>query len=344
MSQLVSENCHDRLRCMEKLTEVEEEYAQSTQTFPSHSIRYNKPPTPPRRCKNVHRQLAAANTGGGNTHSNEHNNNNKNDVDDEELLTTDGSAVLANVAIPRPNFLALRKEPAPHLPYFRKAPPPPSKPIRSAPPPPPILATAAITTADPASPIQEPLNVSLNVTVSPVTQRRRAQRHTSELNVQPEMPYSPPADGELGSRSYTSVNFTLRPPSEENAQSPIDICAGPSLTYSSNSYDARQGYQSSLKIIVGGPSGGPTAFSAMRTRSRSGLDESEEPVSQQQQQQATQQQQYRVPQNVMIAASNAFKGAIPLPSLQVADSRGIISPLREGKSCDFYFSTFLEEN
>lgn len=91
-------------------------------------------------------------------------------------------------------------------------------------------------------------------------------------------------------RSFTSVNFTLRQPTttitttspgaktpttannngdttdqQQPPPQPIDIStAGSSLTYSSSSYDAKQGYQSRLQITVGNGGG---SISAIRTRS-----------------------------------------------------------------------------
>jgi hypothetical protein len=112
--------------------------------------------------------------------------------------------------------------------------------------------------------------------VSPVASRRPPSRHTTALQVQPEPPYLVDQDAQ-GPRSYTSVNFTLRQPTT-SPQSPIDISAGPSLTYSSSSFDARQGYQSRLQITVGGSgtsaNGGAAmvgggSISAMRARPRS---------------------------------------------------------------------------
>lgn len=104
-------------------------------------------------------------------------------------------------------------------------------------------------------------------------------------------------------------------------QSPIDICAGPSLTYSSSSYDARQGYQSSLKITVGGgPGGQPTAFSAMRTRAQSCYDVTD-PMP------MLSMPQQRLQQEVL---NYALRPGISLPNVHT-DTKGIVSPLREGK-------------
>lgn len=290
VTQLVAENCHNRPRCVEKLSEIEEEYALSTQAYPVQSIRNNKPPTPPRRCKNLQRQLEQEKLKENRDKSVERNksniksqiNNNIQDKSDESscevILKSNNTKesmckfdnktinkhnetplVYSRPAPQRPNTLLINKTDSQN----RVAP----RPIRSAPPPP-ISAGMTVLSSNPnAAP--ESLNVSLNVSVSPVSGRPPLHpRHISEVSVQPEMPYSPPPAPINGAaRSYTSVNFTLRPPCTQSIQSPIDISAGPSLTYSSSSYDARQGYQSSLQITVGG-TGTPAVFSAMRTRAQ----------------------------------------------------------------------------
>lgn len=79
------------------------------------------------------------------------------------------------------------------------------------------------------------------------------------------------SSGTSGQRSYTSVNFTLRQPTSilPSPQTPIDIQAGPSsLTYSSSSFDAKQGYQSHLKITVAG--NGESCIQAVRTKQPTG--------------------------------------------------------------------------
>ncbi|CRK87990.1 CLUMA_CG001776, isoform A [Clunio marinus] len=146
-----------------------------------------------------------------------------------------------------------------------------------------------------ASKYNDSLNVQLNVTVSPISSTAptipprpptRPARHISQLKVQPEPAFtsilepkkSPNggasiATGTAGQRSYTSVNFTLRQPTSilPSAQSPIEIQAGPSsLTYSSSSFDARQGYQSHLKITVAG--NGESCVQAVRTKQPSSLN------------------------------------------------------------------------
>lgn len=78
----------------------------------------------------------------------------------------------------------------------------------------------------------------------------------------------PSSSTDLSPRSYTSVNLTLRTPAP-SPQSPIDICSspgsGPSLTYTTSSFDRRQGLESRLQITVG-PGNGVGAVSAMRSK------------------------------------------------------------------------------
>lgn len=127
-----------------------------------------------------------------------------------------------------------------------------------------------------SSELGETINVQLNVTVSPVASRSPiGQRHTSTLQLQPEPPYSrelaqassrfntptgplPPQGA--NSRSSTSVNLTLRQPSE-GPQSPIHIHASP-LKYTAKGYNAQSGIQSKLEITFRDGFG---SISAMRT-------------------------------------------------------------------------------
>ncbi|PNF43498.1 hypothetical protein B7P43_G09323 [Cryptotermes secundus] len=104
---------------------------------------------------------------------------------------------------------------------------------------------------------EQPDNYEVNVNYS----TSPSARMRSALQVSPSPHYlcAPPQQA----RSYTSVNLTLRPPSSE-PQPPIDIrSAGSSLTYSTCSYDPRQGFQSQLQICIG--PAGVGSISALRT-------------------------------------------------------------------------------
>lgn len=202
-----------------------------------------------------------------------------------------GKGVVAS-KVERPCTLNL--SPAPNRP-FRTAPPIPSTTSSTS-----SLSSLSTATdlASASSPqltaSNESLNVSVNVTLSPILAPRSTTghvskppippRHTTELTVQPEML---PFATTMPTRSFTSVNFTLRQPATsavsggsatqgggggvvgvaEGASAvgyPIDIStAGSSMTYSSSSYNAQQGYQSQLQITVGNGGG---SISAIRTK------------------------------------------------------------------------------
>lgn len=125
----------------------------------------------------------------------------------------------------------------------------------------------------------------------PISPLRSPIRHRSVITVQPEPPYArdflpstkintvanPATGGSGGStptsqKSFTSVNLTLRQPTNTVPQSTIDISAGPAvsgngsgLTYSSTSYNARHGFQQNFHITVTEEGG---VFNASRIRPR----------------------------------------------------------------------------
>lgn len=260
--QYVGANCHNRQGCVTGLKKEAESHPGSVQAYPQALRNCNKKPqrSLPNGLQALSNNLSS---------SNESIEQPKSEVSllsdsrsDMRVQANDINS-LSKVNVPeRPNTLNIGKLPE----SFQQL---GLRPTRSAPPPP--------TSSNPFFP-QTPsvsegdmLNVSLNVTVSPVSSRppvrpQRSVRHTTAISVQPE---TPPfnRDVQHSPRSFTSVNFTLRQPTS-TPQSPIDISAGPSpsLTYSSSSYDARKGYQSRLEITVG--SGG-SSISASRIRPRS---------------------------------------------------------------------------
>lgn len=291
ISQYVMDNCHDRLACFEKLEAESEKYPGSVQAYPA-ALRNTKRPTVPRRIapsipnhnhnhknhpqQHINDPKSSVTTNEPQRPSKQTTSNfvsKKNEVTPSDSKTSDMSgghinaeSYKAKVAPQRPNTLSLSKVPNQLV---------SSKPTRPAPPPPPPFDNYGhfynSSRTQSSTDSSESLNVSLNVTVSPLSGRPppgRPSRHTTAISVHPEHPaFSAtgfePADHH-SPRSYTSVNFTLRQPGD-SPQSPIDITAGPSLTYSSRSYDARAGYQSHLAITVGGNGG---SICASRTRPR----------------------------------------------------------------------------
>jgi TAK1-binding protein 2 len=266
--------------------------------------------------KNKQQSVGGDNNNLGNTFANSRNSFLRN------LEAISSSPHLQTSISQRPTTLSVKKD------FY---PVPSNRPIRQAPPPP--NSSSASSPHQPFVPnsddqlLADGLNVSLNVMVSPVAGRRppnRPPRHTSALSVQPESPFM--ADNlDVSPRSYTSVNFTLRQPTN-SPQSPIDISAGPSLTYSSSSFDARQGYQSRLQITVGGSGGGGGgSISAMRARPRSCYNIQEEVDYEEQLQHS-------------IATSNAaIKPGISLPN--VSDTTRHLS--RNAGECFLVYSLFF---
>ncbi|XP_053688579.1 dual specificity protein kinase splB isoform X2 [Sabethes cyaneus] len=180
-----------------------------------------------------------------------------NNADNNPTTTTTTTAAAFDnnnnrVALSRPNTLAFSGP----------------RPTRVAPLPP----ISSTITASPE--LGETVNVQLNVTVSPVANRSPiGHRHTSTLQLQPEPPYSRElaqasssfnTPGALpagaNSRSSTSVNLTLRQPSDR-PQSPIHIHASP-LKYTAKGFNAQSGIQSKLEITFRDGFG---SISAMRT-------------------------------------------------------------------------------
>nr|CAH7721365.1 unnamed protein product [Callosobruchus chinensis] len=119
------------------------------------------------------------------------------------------------------------------------------------------------------------VNVSLNVNCSldlvqtphQVTPCDQQQRRTSIVQFTPSQPWLQPPSTAGTPRSYTSVNFTLRPPTS-TPQDPIDITSqNSSLTYSTSSFDSQKGLQSRLQITVGPAGGGSVSSVRLRPRS-----------------------------------------------------------------------------
>lgn len=261
--QYVTNNCHNRPECIIGLKKEAESHPGSVQAYPQALRNSNK--KPPRSLPSL--QVLSNNL----SSSSESVEQPKSEVSllsdsrsDLQMQPNDNNS-LSKANVPeRPNTLNFCNLPDS---YQQTS----LRPTRSAPPPPTTTTTNPFFPQTPSVPEGESLNVSLNVTVSPISSRPpvRPPRHTTALSVQPE---APPfnRDVQQSPRSYTSVNFMLRQPTS-TPQSPIDISAGPSpsLTYSSSSYDARKGLQSRLEITVGSSG---SSISASRIRPNSSFN------------------------------------------------------------------------
>ncbi|CAO1425070.1 unnamed protein product [Diamesa tonsa] len=302
VTQLVTDNCHNRLACVEQLKKETAGQSATTQSYPSQSIHKNN-------------QINLNSMSMMNSRLNGNDNGGR-------KKTKEISELFENVMTEnknhykRPTTLALRKAPAPPIGTmnqsqdslssasstsslvggstssissnsvshtYRQHNQPPPQPQQTLPHQAVLMDSSATKYRD------DSLNVQLNLTVSPLSGAppipprppAKPPRHTTQLNVQPELPFTNMLDNvpstskgitTTGQRSYTSVNFTLRQPTSilPSPQTPIDIQAGPSsLTYSSSSFDAKQGYQSHLKITVAG--NGESCISAVRTKSQNSM-------------------------------------------------------------------------
>uniref|UniRef100_A0A182ILU0 Uncharacterized protein n=1 Tax=Anopheles atroparvus TaxID=41427 RepID=A0A182ILU0_ANOAO len=331
VSELVTQNCHDRPACVSKLEEAVLGTPGQT-TYPAQSIHSG---SLKRRGAEHRSRLAAGSRQDGNGLSNSSGSNSstssrESSVDSSRLRVAgsdvggsglherlSGDGRVPTLATHRPTTLAFGSASS-AMGYggghgCGVPPPPPMRPNRTAPscPPSAPLATSTITTTTTASgnaDLGETVNLQVNVTVSPKAggPLHVGQRHTSTISLQPEPPYSrelaqvsstfnsgvpapgggaclaggptrgnpaggvsggagngtTTAGGSGGGRSSTSVNLTLRQPTDGRPHSPIHIHASP-LKYTSKNFNAQAGIQSKLEVTFRDGFG---SFSAMRAQ------------------------------------------------------------------------------
>lgn len=287
--QHVTDNCHNRRACIDQLRQATTTTTPTTTMYPSKSIHSNQqtPRSPINGAKWA-------------------NNQKMKEISEMFENSSSDASTSSDSRARRPTTLKLRNAPDPPSSTASSSASTPSSTTNlskftSTASSTSSLAAAAnqsqfhhnVTLDSSASKYNDSLNVQLNVTVSPISSTAppipprppaRPTRHMSQLSVQPEPAFTSMLDakktpiggtstssGTTGQRSYTSVNFTLRQPTSilPSPQAPIDILAGPSsLTYSSSSFDAKQGYQSHLKITVAG--NGESCIQAVRTKQPAG--------------------------------------------------------------------------
>lgn len=287
VQQNVTDNCHNRSACIDQLRKANTATTPTTKMYPSKSIHSNQQ-TPRSPVMNGAKWA---------------NNQKMKQISEKFENSSSDTSASSDKKIKRPSTLALRRAPDPptssnastpnsatNLSKFTS----PTSSTSSL-----VASTSSIssnnnqsdispqfhhnvTLDSSASKFNDSLNVQLNVTVSPISSSAppippRPTRHLSQLNVRPEPAYrmldtktaqsGGTSVATAGQKSYTSVNFTLRQPTSilPSPITPIDIQAGPSsLTYSSSSFDAKQGFQSNLKITVAG--NGESCIQTVRTR------------------------------------------------------------------------------
>lgn len=299
VSDLVTANCHNRKGCIESLEMAVLGTPASAQAYPSQVIHNTslKRRINERKLRSMEHSFSGGSSGSSSRESSVdktscgsrfHHNNNATMSSSSPAadVPRDGNGNVNNADSQQPASTMTTSSPTfdnnanHHHHHHNPTPPSPPnrpntlafsgpRPTRVAPPIPPISSTI---TASPE--LGETVNVQLNVTVSPVASRSPlGQRHTSVLQLQPEAPYSrelaqastvfnatAPSPAGSNSRSSTSVNLTLRQPSE-SPQSPIHIHASP-LKYTAKGFNAQSGIQSKLEITFRDGFG---SISAMRT-------------------------------------------------------------------------------
>uniref|UniRef100_A0A182PS89 RanBP2-type domain-containing protein n=1 Tax=Anopheles epiroticus TaxID=199890 RepID=A0A182PS89_9DIPT len=336
VSELVTQNCHDRPACIGKLEEAVLGTPAQT-TYPSQSIHSGS-----LKRRSGDRKLGGNRSDGSVSYSSTSSSNSSREssVDSSRLQGaacpvmpqpqggatmagtnhtgySDSRLIVGSTSANRPTSLAVRPTVATAgMGYFGATPPPPPmRPNRTAPPCPPSppppppsngpMTTSTITTtASSTAELGETVNLQVNVTVSPKAGGPLigGQRHTSTISLQPEPPYArelaqvsstfsggggsagcPAGTGTPGGspssragatgvggtgssgnggRSSTSVNLTLRQPTDGRPRTPIHIHASP-LKYTAKNFNAQSGIQSKLEVTFRDGFG---SFSAMRAQ------------------------------------------------------------------------------
>lgn len=263
----VTNNCHNRSACIEGLRQESKEYPGSVNPYPQALRNQNSKKTMILVRKEALVAKPSASTNEGTSTENLTSERNKENA----------QALTQQKIIPpqRPNTLNLRSLDS----CIRTN----HRPTRIAPPPP---STGQSTNGSPSGGENSsgagsltPLNVSLNVIVSPVSGRPPVRPPRNNTNASPletnsdgkddtnqyhqhyhHHPHNPRPPPVSSPRNIRSVSFTLHQPSgsvpnKQNSSQNEDDSSRPSLKYASSSYDAQTGYQSRLEIIVAGNNG-----------------------------------------------------------------------------------------
>lgn len=253
--EFVGQNCHNRSACIDGL----EDYPNSANVYPQ-ALR-NQP------IKRKTMQCAAAVPQVNPNESHQQQQQQKpmttttstkdsNTTDSETMTTTNPTTTTAishaqrKVAPPTTlNLTNLNCCTRPVNRPTRQAPPPPTTTVTA---PPTAAAVAASTTPTQSikSLSNQPLNLSVNVIVSPVTRTPKSQQsHYSFTLHQPNS--TTPATAAADVQSAADTIAAKTPTTTTTDAQQYDV---PSLTYTSSAYDAEIGYQSRFEITVAGMS------------------------------------------------------------------------------------------
>lgn len=259
VQQLVAENCHNRRACLEQLQKVACSVTSTPTMYPSKLIHNSAQQQTPRSPSIINGVKWSSN---GSQRMRELSEK----FENTSINSSSSSSVCSEVTSPtslneikakRPTTLPLRRAPDPPMKQHQLS---PTTSVSS------NSSTSQmhhnVTLDSTATKINDSLNVQLNVTVSPISSKspivakRPAPpppplkpRFTSQLNVQPEPPFTSMLDQaknlpiasasasastgtNSGKKSYTKVNFTLRQPTSiiPSPQTPIEIQAGPQVS------------------------------------------------------------------------------------------------------------------
>lgn len=216
--EFVGQNCHNRSACIDGL----EDYPNSANVYPQ-ALR-NQPNK--KKSNRSHLDVAAGQMDAKHSEASKENVN----------VNATANQRVTGVQLKPPNTLNLRN--------LNCCTRPVNRPTRQAPPPP-----TAISPHQQKSLPNQPLNLSVNVIVSPVSSARPP-------NQQPLSHYSftlhqPSSNKSVSAHPINSNAMHAENP--PNASHPSDNCSNvPSLRYTSSAYDAEIGYQSRLEITVAG--------------------------------------------------------------------------------------------
>lgn len=234
--EFVGQNCHNRSACIDCL----EDYPNSATNVYPQALR-NQP---------IKKKTSSATINPPTNQQNQSMANNSNANDNEQMTNPIDQPLNVHRKLTPPNTLNLIN--------LNCCTRPVNRPTRQAPPPP-IITTTAATPTTPTqstkSQLNQPLNLSVNVIVSPVS--RTSQQSQSHYSFTLHQPNNMKSATTTNAHPSTPVHgqsaaetTKIKTPTTDAQHADV----GPSLTYTSSSYDADIGYKSRLEITVAGTS------------------------------------------------------------------------------------------
>lgn len=225
--EFVGQNCHNRSACIDGL----EDYPNSANVYPQ-ALR-NQPNKKKSICSNRSQMASDKPTGISDAL--------KENINDSQNASSIENGVQMKPPMP-PNALNLIN--------LNCCSRPVSRPTRQAPPPPIVTSKSPIQAKSLAN---QPLNLSVNVIVSPVSRPSKSQQPVSHYSFTLHQPNSKATNSHpkqtLSTTTTPATARTTTVTTKSNDDETVDV---PSLKYTSSAYDAEIGYQSRLEITVAG--------------------------------------------------------------------------------------------